>query len=65
MSTVRNRANGSANGNGAAVQPASSTKDDSKENIFLFIPNLIGSSHPSPGWSLADTFQATRASSSP
>jgi hypothetical protein len=40
MSAVRNRANGS--GNGAAVQPAGGAKDHPYENIFLFIPNLIG-----------------------
>jgi CDP-diacylglycerol--inositol 3-phosphatidyltransferase len=50
MSAVRNR----ANGNGAAVQPASVAKDHPKENIFLFIPNLIGSflffPHLYPRW---------------
>ena len=40
MSAVRNRANGSANG--AAVQSSSAAKDHPYENIFLFIPNLIG-----------------------
>jgi hypothetical protein len=65
MSAVRNRANGSANGNGAAVQPAGSANGHPKENIFLFIPNLIGESHPSPERSLTDLSQATRASSSP
>jgi CDP-diacylglycerol--inositol 3-phosphatidyltransferase len=39
MSAVRNRANGSANG---AAVPASTAKDHPYENIFLFIPNLIG-----------------------
>jgi hypothetical protein len=61
MSAVRNR----ANGNGAAVQPASVAKDHPKENIFLFIPNLIGSFLFSPTFTLADMSQATRASSSP
>jgi hypothetical protein len=64
MSVVRNRANGSANSNGAAVQPASSGTDYPKENIFLFIPNLIGASILSPKSTLADMSQATRASSS-
>jgi CDP-diacylglycerol--inositol 3-phosphatidyltransferase len=47
MSAVRNRANGSAHTNGAAVQSNSAAKDHPYENIFLFIPNLIGSSLPS------------------
>jgi hypothetical protein len=41
MAAVRNRVN--ANGNGTAVQPTNpAAKDYPKENIFLFIPNLIG-----------------------
>jgi len=31
-----------ANGNGAAVRPAQAEKEGAYENIFLFIPNLIG-----------------------
>lgn len=38
MATVRSR----ANGNGAAVQPTDPAKQQARENIFLFIPNLIG-----------------------
>jgi hypothetical protein len=41
MSEVRNR----ANGNGVATQPKSAAPSEQpQENIFLFIPNLIGSS---------------------
>jgi hypothetical protein len=45
MAAVRNR----ANGNGTAVRPTSPAKaanDQPRENIFLFIPNLIGSCLP-------------------
>ncbi|KAG9191504.1 cdp-diacylglycerol-inositol 3-phosphatidyltransferase pis [Alternaria panax] len=38
MASVQTR----ANGNGAAVRPAQAEKEGAKENIFLFIPNLIG-----------------------
>jgi hypothetical protein len=65
MSDVRNRANGSANSNGAAVQPTSSAKEHPEENIFLFVPNLIGLSLLSPDSALADMSQATRVSSLP
>jgi hypothetical protein len=37
MAAVQSR----ANGNAAAVRPTSSTQEE-EENIFLFIPNLIG-----------------------
>jgi hypothetical protein len=36
-----------ANGNGTAVQPGKVEKDGAYENIFLFIPNLIGMRIPS------------------
>ena len=43
MAAVRNR----ANGNGVATQPkASPASEQPQENIFLFIPNLIGPSSP-------------------
>jgi CDP-diacylglycerol--inositol 3-phosphatidyltransferase len=41
MSEVRKRANGSANGTAATKSTA---EDHPYENIFLFIPNLIGPS---------------------
>jgi CDP-diacylglycerol--inositol 3-phosphatidyltransferase len=30
------------NGNGTPVRPAQAEQEGAKENIFLFIPNLIG-----------------------
>jgi CDP-diacylglycerol--inositol 3-phosphatidyltransferase len=65
MSAVRNRANGSANSNGAAVQPNGSAKDHPYENIFLFIPNVIGLLRLSLFRTSADMSQATRALSLP
>lgn len=44
MTEVQN----SPNGNGAAVRPTQSAHDDDDENIFLFVPNLIGSFLLSP-----------------
>jgi CDP-diacylglycerol--inositol 3-phosphatidyltransferase len=38
MASVQTR----VNGNGTAVRPAQAEKEGAKENIFLFIPNLIG-----------------------
>lgn len=43
MSEVRQRANGNGNGNGVATQPKNTAASQHPyENIFLFIPNLIG-----------------------
>jgi hypothetical protein len=52
--------------NGVAARSAPPAHEDNTENIFLFVPNLIGSSpaHP-PHPNLADNLQATRASCSP
>ncbi|KAH7389825.1 CDP-alcohol phosphatidyltransferase-domain-containing protein [Pyrenochaeta sp. MPI-SDFR-AT-0127] len=38
MAAAQNR----LNGNGAAVRPTQLTHEDEEENIFLFVPNLIG-----------------------
>ena len=42
MASVQQQANGNANGNGATVKPAKVQEEGAEENIFLFIPNLIG-----------------------
>jgi hypothetical protein len=51
--------------NGAAVRPGRPATQPEEENIFLFIPNLIGASPPSPKDYSADWTQATLASFSP
>lgn len=64
MAAVQNH----ANGNGAAVRPTTKVAQaaEEEENIFLFIPNLIGTPFPSrlAGYGLMIP-QATHASCLP